>query len=97
MKKVLQKCLSTQKVNPIGSRPVTIRTIICSLLGIYRLLITIVLLVFLNMCSNGWKRIPFEPEKSAAYFDYFSYRGMDDYYIDHQDRDHPTPASYNRH
>ena len=46
-------------------------------------LLTVTLLIFLVSCSSGDRGVDFQPEKSVAYFDAFSYRGMDDFYTDH--------------
>lgn len=43
----------------------------------------ILLSVMLFGCSGSPGKADFQPEKSAAYFDYFTYTGNDDYYNEH--------------
>lgn len=43
------------------------------------LAVSMVLILF-SGCSGSGEKIDFQPEKSAAYFDYFSYTGNDDFY-----------------
>lgn len=39
--------------------------------------------LIMSGCGAGGNQQDFQPEKSVAYFDFFSYRGMDQFYEDH--------------